>query len=371
MFHEHAELALTTGMEPHDFPVGVKQEVSGHTVAYNQEMIDSMYAGLDYIRERLDDEAILFVETRVWIEPYTLEPNGFGTSDVCIVYPKKRKIIIFDWKYGKVPVSPFRNDQGTLYALGCWETIAGELFDWDPSNIEVEITIWQPRVPGAGGTWPTTMEELLAEGNQIRIDAAATYDPDARRTAGLKQCMYCKARATCGERAEYNLELFDLHFEDIDEAIEWGPEIIPPILPKLEDFSPERRSYVWLHRKSFTRWLQELHDAIMLDAMADKETPFVKVVQGNAGRRFYPDEKAAKTVLVKELGTEVAVIESLITPAVAEKKLGKKKYRERLADLVKQPDGKPLLVPITDTRDKLPSKMIHFEEIEETDEEEE
>lgn len=371
LFHEHAEICLRDGLEPHDLPTGEKREVSGHIVAYNQEMIDNMYAGLDWIRERLSSEALLYVETRVWIEPYTLEDNGFGTSDVAIVYVKRRKIIIFDWKYGKVPVSPFRNDQATLYTLGVWETIAGELFDWDPTGIEVEIMIWQPRVPGAGGSWETTMEEVLAEGDQIRIDAAATYDPDAPRTAGLKQCMYCKARAKCPERAAYNLELFDLHFEDIDEAIEWGPDVIPPIMPVLEEWTPERRSYVWLHRKSFTRWLQELHDAIMLDAMADKETPFVKVVQGNAGRRAYKDEGKAKTVLVKELGAKVAVIESLITPAVAEKKLGKKKYRERLAEYVTQPEGKPLLVPVTDTRDKLPSKMIHFEEVEELDEEEE
>jgi len=334
-------------------------------------MIDHMYAGLDYIRDLLDDEAILFIEKRVWIEPYTLEDGGFGTSDVFIIWPRRRKITVFDWKYGKVPVSPFKNDQGTLYVLGVWESFAGEIFDWDPRDIEVELTIWQPRVPGAGGTWPTTMEEILIEGNQIRIDAAATYDPNAPRTPGLKQCMYCKARATCAERAEYNLQLFDLHFEDIDEAIEWGPAEVGPILPAIEEWTPERRSYVWLHRKSFIRWLTELHDAMMLDATEEKETPFLKVVQGNAGRRYYKDEKSAKAVLVKELSSKVAVIESLITPAVAEKKLGKKKYKDLLAPYVDQPDGKPLLVPITDGRDPLPSKMIHFEVIEPDEEEEE
>src|SRR5690606_11185475 len=103
-----------------------------------------------------------------------------------------------------------------------WDTVACEIFDGNPAGIEVELIIWQPRVPGGGGRWTTTMEWLLEEGNRIRIDAAATYDPDAPRVAGEKQCRYCRVRADCATHAIYNLSMVGLRFEDIDEGIESG-----------------------------------------------------------------------------------------------------------------------------------------------------
>lgn len=355
-------------MPPEFFLPGETVIVSGHSVAFVEEMVENMLAGLDFIDSLITEDAIVLVEQRVKIEPWTLEPGGFGTSDVCIIYPKRRKMVVFDWKYGKVAVSPIENDQEILYALGCWESFAGELFDWDPTDIEVELIIWQPRVPGGGGSWTTTMEWLLAEGNQIRIDAAATYDPDAPRIAGQKQCHYCKFQAECPERAAYNLALFGARFEDIDEAIEWGVELD---LADPTEWTPERRSYVWLHRKSFTRWLDVLHDAIMLDAAAGKETPLIKVVPGNAGKRkVKPEhEKAYREYLIATLGEKVAMKPAEpITPAVAEKKLGKARFREDLSAYITQADPKPMLVPITDTREALPSKMIHFDDIAEEDE---
>lgn len=364
VFHDHAEIVLKTGIEPHFLLPGERKFVSGHWVEYNEEMAGHMLGGLDYLAALLTDEAILMVEQRVWIEPYTLEPGGFGTSDVCIIYPRSRKIIVFDWKYGKVAVSPIENDQLILYALGCWESFAGAYFDWDPVGIDVMCVIWQPRVPEAGGEWNTTMEWLLQEGNQIRIDAAATYPEDAKRTPGLKQCQYCKAKADCAEYAAYNLNLVGLRFEDIDEAIKWD---VSPVPEPFDEWTPERRSFVWLHRKMFTKWLDALHDAIIFDAKADKETPFVKIVPGNAGRRAYKPgmEKEAAKVLEAALGKEKVWKTELISPAVAQDELGKKRYEELLAAFVTQSEPKPMLVPITDRRKALPSKMIHFDGIEE------
>lgn len=364
LFHDYAERCVLTGVDPQFFLPGSETViVSGHAVCFNEEMVENMLAGLQFIYSLLTEDAILMVEQRVRIEPWTLEPGGFGTSDICIIFPKRRKIIVFDWKYGKVAVSPINNDQEIIYGLGCWESFAGEIFNWDPTDIVVELVIWQPRVPGGGGSWETTMEWLLAEGNQIRIDAAATYDPDAPRIAGAKQCHYCKVQAECPERAAYNLALFGARFDDIDEAIEWETELE---LADPGEWTAEHRSYVWLHRKSFTRWLDTLKEAIMLDAQAGKETPLIKVVPGNAGKRTVKADfqEDYKNYLVTVLGEEVALKpQECITPAVAEKKLGKKRFKEDLGLYITQADPKPMLVPVTDTRQALPSKMIQFDDI--------
>lgn len=365
LFHEIAEKCLLEGISPFDMPFGVEQVIAGHVVSYNQEMAEHLATGLEYLQTFIEEGCSVYVETRVQIEDYTLEEGGFGTSDICIVYPYRRKILVWDWKYGKIAVSPIENDQEELYGLGCWETFAGEVFDWDPVGVAVEFVIYQPRVPGGGGSWSTTMEWLLQEGNQIRIDAAATYDSNAVRTAGEKQCRYCKVNGTCAEAAAHNLSLVSLRFSDIEETIEWDDPA--PVLPDFEEWTPERRSYVWLHKKAFIRWFDALHDHIMQEAKAGRPTPHLKVVAGDFGRRKFDPQviKKAEVYLSDMLGEDVAVERKLITPAVAEKKLGKKIFREDLSKYVIQSEPKPKLVPVTDTREALPSALIQFDYIEE------
>jgi len=363
VFHDAAEICLLTGIDPQFLPQGEEVVVSGHTVSFNQEMVDHMLGGLDLIEELMEPGCIIRVEEQVSIESYTLEPGGFGTSDVIIIYPHRRKIIVFDWKYGKVAVSPIENDQAILYGLGAWDTVAGELFDWNPEGIEVELIIYQPRIPDGGGRWETTMEWLLEEGDRIRIDAAATYDPNAPRVAGEKQCKYCRARADCATHAAYNLGMVGLRFEDIDEGIQF--DVTPPLVEDFEGWTPERMSYVWLHRKAIKRWLDALHDHMMARYAAGEELPFLKVVKGRGGNRFWQDPKAVERYLVAQVGEEKAYQpKTLITPPVAEELLGKKKVKEDLALYIGQPEGKPTLVPITASGDPLPSKMVQFDGIE-------
>lgn len=362
MFHEAAEICLITGIDPQMLPQGETRIVSGHTVSFNQEMVDNMIGGLDLLESLMEPGCIVRIEEQVRIEPYTLELGGFGTSDVIIIYPDRREIIVFDWKYGKISVSPVENDQEILYALGVWETVAGEIFNWNPVDITVKLIIWQPRVPGGGGEWETTMEWLLAEGDNIRIDAAATYDPDAPRIPGEKQCRYCKFQPQCVEYAAYNLRMIGLKFEDIDEGIEL--DVTPNLPTDFETWTPERRSYVWLHRKAITRWLKMLGDEIMFDYQKGRPTPMIKAVPGNRGHRKWRDEykRQVETYLDTNVDPDKAWVP--ITPAALQELIGKKRYEEDVAVYVSQSEAKPMLVPITDGRKAIPSNMVHFEGIE-------
>lgn len=365
IFHEHAELALRLGLGPKHFKQGLMQTIDGHTVCFNEEMVEAMEPGLAYVYNRMleADDSILLVEQRVSIEEWTFEKRAKGTSDVIIIFPSLKLIIIFDWKYGKISVSPYRNDQMFLYCLGVWRDHAEKHFPGvDPAEINVEFTIWQPRVPGGGGTWPTTMAEVLEEGEKIKEDALATYEPDAPRTAGTKQCLYCKASATCVELAKFNLSQFDLHYHDLDTGIELDLE---PPEPDFDAWTAERRSYVLLHWKTFKRWHDKLVEASLLDAAAGKPTPMMKAVRGNAGRRIYraSDKETVKGLLIKLLGRDKALVTELITPAVAEKLLGKKTYRAQLGDYVVTPPGKIIMVPETDGRPREKTIGQKFDEL--------
>lgn len=364
IFHEHAELAVRLGIDPGYFRTGQKELIDGHEVAFDEEMIRHLRDGIEYLKFRMgehgDVPVILMVEQKVNIEPFTGEPGGKGTSDICIIFPTLRIILVFDWKYGKVVVSPVENDQLSLYGLGCWQSFAGDIFEWDPTDIDVEFIIWQPRVPGGGGSWPTTMEKLLAEGEKIRQDAEETRDPNAPFTPGPKQCMYCKAAPKCAALAQYNLELYSLHFDEIADSIEFGIDVPEP---DLDGWTDELKAWVLLHKAMFERWFKRLHEEALRDAARGKPLPHLKMVAGNQGRRFYKDKTAARRILIQELGKDKAVIEEIITPPVAEKLLGAKRYREMLAPYVDQPPGKPILVPETDPRKELPSMGQEFDRL--------
>lgn len=367
LFHAHGELALLFGLDPHHFKTGLKQEVDGHIVEYNDEMIESMYAGLDWIREQWRPDCLVFTEVRVPIERWTLEEGAEGTCDICVLFPRERRIIVADWKYGKVAVVALKNDQMILYGLGIWEKFGKRYFGGDPKNVVVDIRVLQPRVPLGGSSWTTTMKTLLKEGESIKIDAKATYEKNAPRTAGLKQCRYCKARAECPALAEFNLSLVKLKFEDIDEGYEWG---FPPALQKPECLTPERRSYVLLHKAVFVRWLEELHRAALRDFAGGKQIPQMKVVEGKSGKRKFIDEPVVKKMLVDDLGPVQAYKKTLISPAQAEKKIGKRAFAVRYKPFVEQAPPKPSLVPDTDERPALPSKAMLFDLLEEGDSDE-
>lgn len=350
VFHDHAELALRFGLEPENFKTGMMATVSGHSVCYNDEMIEHMRGGLDFIYDILDrhPDAILLVEQKVDISPWTGEKGGKGTSDVCIIIPSIRKIIVFDWKYGMVPVSPVENDQATLYGLGCWHSFAAKYFDNDPTGVDVDLIIWQPRIPSGGGTWPTTMDWLLEEGEKIKEQAAANREPDAPRIAGTKQCAYCKAASTCSQLAAYNLEQYSLRFDDIDDSLDYGIELPEP---NFEEWTPERRSYVLLHWATFKRWHDRLKDAAMRDYVEGKPVPFMKLIEGRGAHRHYRESEQQTVNRLLEMHLEEKAYEKKpVTPAVAQKLLGKKVYDQVLKEYVVVPRGKPILVPETDPR---------------------
>lgn len=367
LFHEHAEIALRLGLDPKYFRTGGECFIDGHKVAFNQEMIDHLEKGLEYLKFRMEEHGgnhkpILMVEQRVKIEPWTGEKGGFGTSDVCIIFPSLRKIIVFDWKYGKIAVSPVENDQLWLYCLGCWHSFAGEIFDWDASDIEVELIIWQPRIPGGGGSWPTTMEAVLAEGEKIKADAAATREPDAPRIPGDKQCKYCKARADCVELAAYNLQLYSLHFDDISDDLDHDlgvPE------PDVSGWTPERKAWVILHHKMFERWFKALQAEAMEEYLRDGQYPLLKVIEGPQGHRYWKDEEAAKQALIRMLGRKKVVKEVILTPPQAQKALGvgDEGFMNLMGAYIDRPPGKPTLVPLTDPRPALTTLGQEFDKL--------
>lgn len=270
--------------------------------------------------------AELMVEQRVDYSDYA--PHGFGTSDAVIVNDDTIEVI--DLKYGKgIKVSAQGNPQMRLYALGALE-IFGDLYDFQ----NVRYTIIQPRLDHVSAE-EITVEELVAWGNNVVKPAAeAAARPDAPIRAG-EHCRWCPAKAICRERAEANLALARYDFKRGDLL---GDEEISDILTRADELA---------------RWVSDIQEYALAQAMDGKEYDGWKLVEGRSVRKYADDLKVADALQAAGYDEAMLYERKLLGITAMEKLVGKKKLTETLGDLIIKPAGKPVLVPASDKREAI------------------
>lgn len=342
-YHELVSLGLELGLDPTGF-LGNVMRVDGFEIECDEDMVSHAEQAIEMTLERLPGE--LFVETKVALDRWM--PGQWGTLDVGAF--DEEFIYIHDEKYGAgVAVSPVNNPQIMLYALGFWNDIAKH----KTSATKFILSINQPRNGAGGGIWETTLADLLTFGKTVKRKIAEIED-DPEFVPGAKQCQFCPAKNGCSAFAEFNLALLDLCFEDLDMKTS-------PDLP--EQMTPERRSYIVQNSSMITSWLKTLHNGILTDALSgETETPGFKAVHGNAGRRAWKDQQAAEAAL-SALTDKDIFVKKLLSPAVAQKLVGTKKYDSNLAKYITRPEPKPILVPEQDKRPALKGVFLEFEDL--------
>lgn len=372
VFHEIAAICLEQRLDPQGF-VGDGFVVGNHGhVVFDQAMADHMRAGLKVLWAFADEpEAVMIVEKRVSLENW-VGKGEFGTTDCAIIIPHLWRIVIWDWKYGAgVPVHPEMNDQAMLYLLGTWDDYARGIFqdmhdiagaDMEPGwedSVEVNVIIEQPRAPGGGGTWTTTMGAVLREGQRIKIDARRTEDPDAPVVPGPKQCKFCKAAKfnVCEPRARMLLEEAGADYDELDTDLMIGaPLEIRPVL------SPEKRSQVLLHKAQIIAYLDQLSEEAHKDALMGRPVPGMKLVEGHWPNRKWKDPVRAEAVLRKLAGPKAFVPGKLLSPPQAQELLKNKIYEVELKALVDQGDPAKILVPDYDRRAAIPNMLSDYDD---------
>lgn len=376
-FHEVAAECLEFGIDPWPYIGTMIDCGEDGEREFTREMAEKMMPGLIQIRALADvPGAKMYVEKRVSTAPW-VGPDESGTADCFIIDLLNRRIINWDWKWGAgVPVSPEWNDQTILYTLGVWNDYAQHEFEaevvekggnpndpWE-DEIEVVICIEQPRAPGGGGTWTTTMGELLAEGEKIKHDADRTRGPNPPRIPGEKQCQFCKAARhnTCKERATMVLGLMHQKEELLEEDLMLGA---PIELPKA--ISPEARSQIILNKKLIDKFLQQLHDEALEDARNGLPTPGLKRVAGRRPPRKWKDEERARIMLEHDFADE-AYTQKLRSPTSVEDELRKAEFELRYSSLVLEGEPAPVLVTETDPRETMPTVEDHWDLLDEPDE---
>lgn len=310
---------------------------------YDAEMQNCAEEYRNYILEQIEaikefcKDPQVMIEQRLdfsrWVE------NGFGTGDCVIVADEILQII--DYKHGLgilVSVGDDEhggNSQMMCYALGALE-VFGDIYDIN----QIKMTIFQPRRDNIS-TYTISKENLLKWADEVLAPTAQlAYVGKGEFNAG-DHCTFCKVKATCRKRAEYNLELAKYDFampatlddteiaailEKVDEMISWGNDI--------KDYA-----------------LQQAQSGVHFEGW--------KIVEGRSNRKYTDENAIADTV--KDAGFN-PYEKKLLGITAMSTLLGKKKFEELLGGLIYKPPGKPTLVPESDKRPAMNTAKDDFKE---------
>lgn len=306
---------------------------------YNEEMEECASEYAQFIMESLSaakehcKDPLVLVEQRLDFSRWV--PGGFGTGDCVIVTDDT--LMVIDFKYGLgVLVDAEKNSQMMCYALG-----ALSLFDGIYDIKEVNMTIFQPRRENVS-TASMTKEELLHWAETVLKPTAELAAQGKGEYKAGDHCRFCKLKATCRKRAEYNLELAKYDFA-VPSTLE--DEEIEIVLSKADEL---------------VNWAGEIKEYALQQALSGKSWKGWKLVEGRSNRHYVSEEAVAAKV--EEAGYD-PYEKKLLGITAMTKQLGKKKFDELLKGLIEKPQGKPVLVPESDKRPALHTAVDDFKNV--------
>ena len=336
------------GTDCHELCAYKVEKALGHRVRnptenltyYNSEMEDCAEGYCSFVMEQVAEakkrcaDPLVLVEQRLDYSRYVGIDGSFGTGDCVIVSDGLLHII--DYKHGLgVLVSAEKNSQLSCYALG-----ALDLFDGIYDITEVSLTIYQPRRENVS-TYTMSKDELLTWADTVLSPTAKlAYDGKGDFKAG-DHCQFCKAKANCRKRAEYNLELARYDFE-MPAALE--DDEVASILTKVDEL---------------VSWASDLKEYALQKALSGTKFTGFKVVEGRSNRKYTDEDAVARTV---EAAGFDPYEKKLLGITAMSQALGKKMFEELLGGLVYKPPGKPALLPESDKRPAMKTAIEDFKE---------
>ena len=294
---------------------------------YDIEMAEHVRAYVDYVESLKQPGDTMFIEHRVDFSEWV--PDGFGTADTILLGDDRIQIV--DLKYGKgVKVYAERNPQAMLYALGAYAD-----FGFISNFKTVRMSIVQPRLDHID-EWEVSVMDLLKFGEEARQAALDTQNPAAKRSPGEKQCKFCKAKATCPALYKLTSDTIMADFDQIDEA------------PQPHKLTEAQLRAALENKTLIEAWLASIELVIKQRLLEGGAFEGFKLVEGRAVRKW-SDEDRAGALLAHLVGDHAAYTHKLISPAQAEKLLGKSK-KGLIEEVVAKPRGAATLARQSDPR---------------------
>lgn len=343
--HEVAALALNEGKDADAYLGYISDELKTLSFRLTKEDAAFVQVYLDYVRQRRDElQARLMVEVRVYVNK-----DMNGTGDAILVAPAKGLLEVIDLKMGAGHFVDVRNNkQLTIYGIGAYGALP---FDEQQQINEVHLTIVQPRRTDENGNAvrTTSMTKIAMIAAKVNIEAAGreAMKPDAPRSAG-KHCTFCKAAPSCDALRNQSLAVAQLVFSP-EEGLQNDPAVSTSSelrLPAVEQLTADQLGMVLDKIHLLEDWIAQIHKSAEARARVEK-IPGRKLVE-KIGHRKWKDADTAARILT-ERGVD-PYEKSLISPAAAEKLIGKGKKSKFLDELTERPVTGVVLVDDADPR---------------------
>ena len=288
------------------------------TPYYNDDFEAHVDSYVLYVRSQIGEGDTPLFEQRVDFSDWV--PDGFGTADVVIL--SKHSIRVIDLKFGKgIPVHAQDNSQLRLYALGAYAKFKDEY----PDIKEVSYTIHQPRLDSIS-TDGTSIAKLVDWANYyVKPKAKKAWSGSGEFLPG-EWCQFCRAKAQCRARSDYNTEIAKQEFKE------------PALL------SEEEVSEVLTKAQDLRTWVNDVEDFVLTRAVEQNIIPTGYQLAKTMTHRKISDHALAATVLVEKGLPEEGIWEPRKLKSLAALEKINKQVPAYLGDLVMRPEGQPKLV---------------------------
>ena len=252
------------------------------------------------------------------------KPNKDGVYDKSMIY-------VLDAKFGRVEVSVICPEHKTKKGLSINPQICAYWWGiYDIYSEKYEITrgaagIIQPKLNRypvglfKADDFLTYMKEVIYPKVQLAVDGKGSYNPS------VKNCQHCRNKIHCKHNIAQILvlkELMDKPDMVDDATIE---DLILPFVIDLKKLCDATFNYCLTRAKEGKKW----------KGFALSTT---------RPTRVYSDEDKAKEIALKH-GYKGFVVEEILSPAQAEKLMGKNTFKQILGSLITYKQGKTTLVP--------------------------
>lgn len=303
------------------------EEMNSHAEYYAAFVLEQ----LEKAKENCADPQIL-IEQKLDFSKYV--PEGYGHVDCLII--ADGTLTVIDYKYGLgIKVSAERNPQMFCYALGGLALFDG-IYDID----NIHLIIYQPRRENIS-EYSISKSELIKWAEDVLAPTAQLAIKGEGEYKAGEHCQFCKAKATCRKRAEYNLELAKYDFK---EPATLDNDEIAAILAKADEL---------------ISWVNDVKEYALKEALNGTKFEGFKVVSGRSNRK-YTDESAVADVVIA--AGKDPYEKKLLGITAMTALLGKKTFEDILGGLTFKPPGKPVLVTTDDKRPEYNSAFEDFDE---------
>ena len=251
------------------------------------------------------------------VEAYaeSVELGISGTCD-CFIY-SDGELHIFDFKYGKSLVSANKNTQLMIYAL----LINRFYLDEELHEInKVVLHIFQPRA--SSSTYELSYSDLIDFEDTVFYVINDIRNNRTSYSMG-EHCYYCSVKDECPLIKSLVESCMSKNYDLIEKVV--------------------------YHKAIIKKFLQECESIVLNDMYDDKiDYPLLKIVEGKKKRNYSEGyENEIIEILRENTDNNVSIMKPRepISPAQAEKLLGKKKYDELISGYVETSKSAPVIVP--------------------------